>query len=363
MYFKVLSLFSAAVLGFLGAPAFAAPLPEDASSAVVYTYFTLSDRDDDVSISPDTFQAQLDEITSGDYTVMALPDILKKQRDGETLPPRTIALTFDASDDTLIREAETRLIEKNLPFTVFVSPGQLDQSAAGDLTWDDIRALGDNPLITLGLSSYAYGHIAGWSKEKLTEDMNRAKSRFREMLGKEPKLFAYPFGEYSETYAALVDQQGFTAAFGQQSGVLYPGANRLALPRFTMTEEFGDLDRFRMTSQALPFPVSEVQPATSILAANPPFPGFTVASGITGTDLGRMTCFASGLGKLSVNQLGHNRVELRFPRGFDDTRGRVNCTLPVQMSDDKNDVRYRWLGFLFSVPEAPAAETPVAQQP
>jgi hypothetical protein len=117
-----------------------------------------------------------------------------------------------------------------------------------------------------------------------------------------------------------------------------------------MTEEFADLDRFRMTSQALPLPISDLEPESMILKSNPPFPGFTVSSSIQATDLKKMTCFASGIGKLTIQLLGHNRVEIRFPKGFDDTRGRVNCTLPVPSADDPRDVRWRWLGFLYVVP-------------
>lgn len=351
MHFKLLTLISATALLTISA-AHAGTLSEDSSAAVVYSYGSISDDDDD-SLTPDNFQAQLTELTSGDYTVQPLPQLLRDH----ALPRRSVALSFDALDYAFIHAIAPQLLEKKLPFTVFVSPGQLD--AGGTVTWDDLRNLAGNQLVTLGLTAYSYAHTADWPLEKLTEDLNRAKARFREEFKQEAEFFAYPYGEYTPAYKSLIDQQGFKAAFGQQSGVIYAGADRLALPRFTMTDDVADLDRLRMTSQALPFPVSDLEPASPLLTVNPPFPGFTVAGAITADDLAKMTCFASGIGQLKLQKLGHNRVEIRFPRGFDDTRGRVNCTLPVYGSDDPRDVRWRWLGFLYTVPASlidPTAE-------
>ena len=344
MHFKLLTLFSALALMNL-TPALAGTLPEDSSAAVVYSYATIGTEDDDDALTMESFRAQMDELTSGENTVRPLADVIS-DRDQ---PDHSIALTFDQIDYNFVHTIAPLLLEKKLPFTLFISPGQFD--AGGKVSWDDLRYLAAKPGVTLGLTAYTYTHTGYLSAEKLAEDLNHAKARFREEFKQEAVFFAYPYGEYSPAYKALIDQHGFKAAFGQQSGVIYAGADRLALPRFTMTEDVADLDRFRMTSQALPFPVSDLEPSSSLLTVNPPFPGFTVAQAITADDLKKMTCFASGIGQLTLQRLGHNRVEIRFPRGFDDTRGRVNCTLPVPSADDPTEIRWRWLGFLYSIPE------------
>lgn len=368
MYFKDLTLSGltifALALGLCGVkPAHAASLPEDVTAATIYTYFSIAatkDTDDSSSateqstLSLDSFTAQLDELTSGDYTVMSLPELIQAQQAGRSLQRRTLALTFDHIDDTFITTIAPLLSDRNIPFTVFVSAGQLDQKQGG-VTWDSLRKLLKQKGVTLGMTAYNYGHLAAWPKDKLAADTNQARSRIREELQADPLFFAYPYGEYSPLYREVVEQQGFAAAFGQNSGVVSKDADTLTLPRFTITEEFSDLDRLRMTTSALPFPVSDVEPESMVLSEKLPFPGFTVPAAIPASDLKSLTCFASGAGQMTINLLGHNRVELRFPHsltdGFATWRGRINCTLPVKSADDPADVRWRWLGFLYAVPD------------
>lgn len=364
------------LLGTVG-PAFAAPpagtLPEDATAASVYAYFHISDDEDETSLSPDLFAAQIEEITTAGngYTVLSLEDLLRRQQERRSLPRRTIALSFDQVDAGFAKNIAPLLADKKLPYTIFISPGQIDSKKTGSLSWNDIRKLSASGFATIGLTAYDYAHTSLWNAEKLTSDMNRAKARYREELNQDPRLFSYPYGEYSPEYTALVARQGFIAAYGQHSGVTSAGLDPFTLPRFTMTSEFADLDRFRMTSQALPFPIREVEPESPVLKTNPPFPGFTTPASFSSQDLKAMTCFASGIGKVPVQILGNNRVELRPEQGFEDGRGRINCTLPVTSAEDSRDVRWRWLGFLFSIPgnirdtAAPAADQdfPSPEQP
>ena len=354
---KPLTFWATLLLLCTAGPAFAAAptgtLPEDATAASIYAYFHIADDNDDTSLSPALFAAQIEEITAADtpYTILSLAEIFGRQQANRSIPRRTIALTFDQIDAYFIKTVAPLLAQKKLPYTIFISPGQIDAASNNSPSWNDLRKLASLSGVTIGLSSYDYGHASLWNAEKMTADINRAKSRYREELNTDAKFFAYPYGEYSPEYTELVARQGFIAAYGQHSGVTAAGIDAFTLPRFTMTSEFGDLDRFRMTSQALPFPTTEIEPASPVLKTNPPFPGFTAPQSFSTNDLKAMTCFASGLGKVPVQVLGKNRVELRLDQGFEDGRGRINCTMPVVSSEDSRDVRWRWLGFLFSIPD------------
>src|SRR3546814_1641483 len=80
-------------------------------------------------------------------------------------------------------------------------------------------------------------------------DLALAAARFHTELGKAPDLFAYPYGEISQTLRRNVAEAGFTAAFGQHSGAAGALADHLALPRFPLNETYGALDRFRLRSE------------------------------------------------------------------------------------------------------------------
>src|SRR3546814_16122081 len=91
-------------------------------------------------------------------------------------------------------------------------------------------------------------------------DLALAAARFHTELGKAPDLFAYPYGEISQTLRRNVAEAGFTAAFGQHSGAAGALADHPALPRFPLNETYGAPDRFRPVANARPLPVSGVTP-------------------------------------------------------------------------------------------------------
>ena len=161
-------------------------------------------------------------------------------------------------------------------------------------------------------------------------------------LGQRPTLFAYPYGEYSLAIRDAVVDAGLVAAFGQHSGAIGRTGDRFGLPRFPLSENYGDMDRFRLIANALPLPVGDLTPADPLLTAetNPPFYGFTVAETVSG--LGALGCFASR-NDLTMERLGDYRIETRMAGPFPPGRARINCTMPGP------DGRWRWLGRQFYV--------------
>lgn len=346
------------LLIFFGPLAHAAPLPEDRSVAVVYAYFGIADGDaprgDRPSLPIDSFQQQIDEIASGDYHVVALDDIAGMMRDEKILPPLSVALTFDGIDPYFLSDVAPMLIKRGWPFAVFITPGDIDDNtrAGRGVTWDDLKKLSAKKGVTLGLTSYHYARMTSLDPGAVAADINRARSVFRDQMGRDVDYFAYPFGLSSAAVRRVVEKQGFRAVFTQASGVVYAGSDVLALPRFTMTDDLGDLDRFRLTSHALPLPVSDVEPKDMTITANPPVIGFTVSPAISKQAVKHIVCFASGVGKIKTQVLGERRVEIRLDNGFTDDKARVNCTLAADDDGNRDVAPWRWAGFLFSVPDS-----------
>ena len=70
-------------------------------------------------------------------------------------------------------------------------------------------------------------------------------SLFLKELGEIPTIFAYPYGEVDEKNIALLKDYKFKVAFGQHSGVIYPGADYFALPRYPLVESYSNMARFQ----------------------------------------------------------------------------------------------------------------------
>jgi peptidoglycan/xylan/chitin deacetylase (PgdA/CDA1 family) len=349
-YTGLRQLVTGAILAYallFSVPVFAA-VPEDKSAAVIFMYQRIGeDGVPQSNISVDQFKEHLNELKKDGYSVLPLAKIIDAAKNGEPLPPKTVGITFEGAYQATLANAAPLLEEAQMPFTVFFASDAVDNNNTGHMTWDQIKKLKENKLISFGILPASYEHLVNDTPGQGAALVNRAVSRYREMLGVAPDFFAYPYGEVSAALKKQIATYKFKAAFGQQSGVVYKGSDFTALPRFTMTDDYGDLDRFMLTAHALPLPVSDVVPEDTVIAQNPPVIGFTVAAEIH--NLAKLACFASGLeGKLPLTRIDSNRIEIRPPQSFTDRRTRINCTLPNEAFTPGEEPNWRWFGLLLT---------------
>ena len=330
-------------------PGFAA-IPEDKSAAVIFVYQRIGeDSSPQSNISIDQFKEHLNELKKDGYSVLPLAKIIEAVKSGAPLPPKTVAITFEGAYQATLANAAPLLEDAQMPFTVFFASDALDNNNTGHMTWDQIKKLKKNKLVSFGILPATYEHMVNKTPEQNAELINRAVSRYRETLDETPDFFAYPYGEFNTALRKQITGYKFKAAFGQQSGVVHNGSDFTALPRFTMTNEYGDLDRFMLTANALPLPVSDIVPDDAIIAQNPPTIGFTITPEIH--NLGKLACFASGLeGKLPLTRIDSNRIEIRPTQPFTDRRTRINCTLPNETFTPGEAPNWRWFGMLLTSP-------------
>jgi peptidoglycan/xylan/chitin deacetylase (PgdA/CDA1 family) len=313
-----------------------------ADSAVILQYHRFGENDiPATNVTLEQFDAHLEYLQSGGYTVLPVPHIIAALRAGQPLPDKTIGITIDDAVKSVIREAWPRLRAAGYPFTLFVATDAVDQRQARIMSWDDIRTL-VNGGVTIANHSSSHGHLWRADIARARRDIVGAQARFQAELGFTPRLFAYPYGEYNLALRGLIEELGFEVAFAQNSGVAGAGADYFAVPRFSLNQAYGDIKRFRLIIDTLPIPVRDMTPADPILRRNPPFIGFTIDAALN--NIGRITCYASGQGAVQVELLGVSRVELRLSRPFPSGRHRVNCTLPGP------DRRWLWPGMQFVVP-------------
>lgn len=325
-------------------------LPQDKKSAVILAYHRIGeDHFPDTNIRSEQFKEHIRELTNGSYHVLGLSEITAAFEKNETLPDRAVAITFDGAHVSILENAIPLLLEKELPFTVFLPTDHIDREGAPYLRWETLQKLARNKLVTLGIHPASYARLYTQEKENILFQINKARSRFRKELGFNPEYFAYPFGEYSQEYRDLIETQNFKAAFGQHSAVAYAGNDRYTLPRFSMTESYGDLSRFRLIASALPLPVTDLKPQDPYLDNVKPHVGFSLASNLN-TGIDDLSCFVSRQEMPAIERAGRNRVEIRLNKALENARTRINCTLPVRPESAREELRWRWFGLLLIAP-------------
>jgi peptidoglycan/xylan/chitin deacetylase (PgdA/CDA1 family) len=321
------------------------------SHAVLFIYHRFGDsQHPSTNIRLDQFEGHLRELQDGGYNVLPLADIVAALRAGETLADRTVGISIDDAYASFYAQGWPRLRAANFPFTIFIATDSIDRKAPGFMNWDQLRELSQSGLVTIGSQTASHPHMPLMDATRNAEELAKSAARITAEIGKPPALFAYPYGEMSLAVKAHVREAGYSAAFGQHSGVAYGGEDFFYLPRFSLNERLGDMARFRMAARALPIPVDDVTPADPFLAGeNPPAVGFTLTSDLPNIE--RMGCYYADQ-SLKIERLDARRIEVRIPAAFPPGRARLNCTLPASGG------RWHWHGTQFLVPFPPGQNPP-----
>lgn len=115
------------------------------------------------------------------------------------------------------------------------------------LTWDQLRALAADPLVTIGAHTVSHPFLSKLPMHEARWEMAAGAARIKDMLGTAPAHFSYPFGDAGAAGPrdfALARDVGFVTAVTTRPGVLFPEhrAHLWALPRISLN---GEMQRLR----------------------------------------------------------------------------------------------------------------------
>ena len=290
------------------------------------------------SISPDLFARHMAYLADHDFEVWALPRLLGALKNGELMPEKVVAITFDDGYESVFSEALPVLRKYDFPFTVFVNTALV--GGAGYMDWDKLREL-DGDGNTIANHTVSHPHLvrrledesqAQW-QVRVKREMSAAEAVLRSKLGHAPKLLAYPYGEYNRQVQALVKALGLTA-FAQHSGAFDANVDWQAVPRFAFGGAYTAMTGFIDKVNSLPMPLKAVRVSDErgLQLADPLLP-MAVSRPVLTLRLNtpelaqQVSCFASGQGRIDV-QVEGDTVSTRPEQALPVGRSRINCTAP-----------------------------------
>src|SRR5947209_16656287 len=120
------------------------PLRDDVPAATVLCYHIVeSPQDPRMEISRQVFRQQMRYLAMTDYTVVPLRDIYEFAAGKRaTLPKNPVAITIDDGWRSTFTEAFPELKKRHFPFTVFIYPRIIGQTAYA-LTWKQVKEMAD----------------------------------------------------------------------------------------------------------------------------------------------------------------------------------------------------------------------------
>tara|TARA_B100000579_G_C22789324_1_gene833599 strand:- start:53 stop:1090 length:1038 start_codon:yes stop_codon:yes gene_type:complete len=294
------------------------------------------------NVTIEQFNQHIDYISKNDFNVMQLSDVLDHVINNKKFDNKTISFSIDDAYESFYLNAWPKLRENNIPITLFVSTEIINNKTNGYMTWDEIRNFIDEGG-KVGQHTNSHMHMPLNSKELIIEDILNSHKSFMKELGFIPELFAYPYGETSKEVISILKEFNITHAFGQHSGVISAYDNKYYLPRFSLNEQFGDLDRFIFAAESLPLVIKDFIPSEMYLTENlKPTIEFSIENNI---NINQLNCFANPGGKWSdqkIIKINEKRVQILLNDNFQSGRGRINCTV-------QKDKKWHWFGYQFLI--------------
>lgn len=325
-------------LGTLATAALIAITPMANADLAVLQYHHVSDSTPAATSTPPTlFKDQLGMIESLGLEVVALDSGTRAALAGELDGREQVAITFDDAYSSVYQTAAPLLFERGYPFTVFVNTNAVGKR--GYMTWNQLAEFANQPGVLIANHSKDHGHLAqkpGESESqwqaRTASSLDEAQAELEDRLNVRVPMHAYPYGEFDDKLEQAIAKRDWLG-FGQQSGPVGATSSSTRLPRFPMATAYGQLDSLedKLLSKALP--VEADQLPSAVMSDNPPQLSMTLPDSL---DSGRLTCFASGKGKLTVQNDGQ-RVAMAADDAFNSRRFRYNCTYPA------GDGRFYWL--------------------
>lgn len=211
----------------------------------VLAYHAIADLSDDpvlaeYAVPPGLFAAQLDELIAHGWSFVDLDAALAAAAGERRLSRRALLLSFDDAYSDLLEVACPILAERGLPGVVFAVAGRIGSTNEWDnrgrattlrlLDGEGLRAVAARG-IEVGSHTMSHRSLPGIPISDLEEELAGAARRIEAVGLPRPRVFSYPYGEWSSSLAAAAREAGYEASFTVEPGVVGPGADLQALPR------------------------------------------------------------------------------------------------------------------------------------
>jgi peptidoglycan/xylan/chitin deacetylase (PgdA/CDA1 family) len=134
-------------------------------------------------------------------------------------------VTFDDGFVSVLENAVPELVERNIPFTIFVPTGHLgkhpgwivDRGRAAFqetvISENELRELVKVPAADIGSHCMSHSDLRLLDCTTIKEEIQQSKLDLERIVGRKVKLLSFPHGSYNERCIEFADQAGYERVF------------------------------------------------------------------------------------------------------------------------------------------------------
>lgn len=207
------------------------------------------------NVTPKLFRQQLEGLLRRGFTPWPLRQVLKYEREGQSIPRQVFVVTFDDGYENVYTRAFPILSELKVPATLFLTTAYLDSSqpfccddwiAAGEervpqeawrpLRTEQCRAMQRSGWVELGAHTHTHDDFRN-RPDALRQDLQTNLEELQQRFGLEDATFAFPFGSPSLGFAGpplsdVAQEVGLLCSLTTQQKLVYPGNSPFDWGRF-----------------------------------------------------------------------------------------------------------------------------------
>lgn len=191
-----------------------------------------------LSVSPESFKAQMGFLKKHKYNVVKLEDLAEMIRKDKSLS-KTIAITFDDGYEDNYLNAYPVLKKFGLPATIFIIPAMIGND--GYLTWDQVIEMSESGIIIIGSHSLSHPWLPSQADQRLDSEIMGSKQAIESHIRKDVYSFSYPMGAFNKNVREKVIKAGYKIAVATNPGKKYPKHDLFAMKRLRISSTSDNL--------------------------------------------------------------------------------------------------------------------------
>ncbi|MBU3979128.1 polysaccharide deacetylase family protein [Patescibacteria group bacterium] len=169
-----------------------------------------------LTVDSDFFDKQMAYLVTSGYKSISADELVDALVHHRGLPAKSIVITFDDGyGDNYIYAFE--ILKKYNIIGNFMIPTGLVENE-GYVTWDQLREINGNSLMHIYNHTWSHAFLGGAAKDKIEYEIATANTQLESNLGKQIKIFTYPYGSFDQVVIDVLRKHGFTAAFSTING-------------------------------------------------------------------------------------------------------------------------------------------------
>ena len=245
----------------------------------IFIYHHFGDkRYPSTNVSMENFASQMQFLADNQYTVIPLARLVFLLKNKKNLPPKAAVITIDDGYKSVYTKAWPILKSLGFPFTVFLYVEGVERGFKDYLNWEQIKEMmatdadfQDHSYSHHRMADWPLGLTEGEYRQWIRADLVSSVNVLRERLGKRPKYFAIPYGEYNSIVMEEAKAMGYDAIFTQDPGSVSDNTDIFFIPREPILgNEWSTIAHFEKVLKRVDLPLSVITPTISPLKNQTP---------------------------------------------------------------------------------------------